>query len=65
MKAHLSAAQAVTAGVSEVDRLGNDAADVACSSLANLNKPPVAMLQVRERQLAAALVVQSVLALIP
>jgi hypothetical protein len=62
VKAHLTAAQAVLAGVSEEDRWGNDAADVACSSLANLNKPHVGMLQARERQLAAALVVQSVLA---
>ena len=39
VKAHLTAAQAADAGVSERDRLGNDAADVACSTLASSNKP--------------------------
>ena len=34
VKAHLTAAQAVVAGVTEHDRLGNNAADVACSTLA-------------------------------
>ena len=64
VKAHLTADQAVLAGVSERDRLGNNAADVACSTLANLNNPSQALVMARAAHLTAALVVQSVLALI-
>jgi hypothetical protein len=64
VKAHLSAAQAVVAGVSESDRLGNDAADKACSGLAICNNPGPLLVSVRAQQLAAALVVQTVLATI-
>ena len=64
VKAHLTAAQAVAAGVSERDRLGNDAADVACSTLATSHNPCQALVTARATHLAAALVVQTVLALI-
>ena len=62
VKAHLTAAQAVVAGVSERDRLGNDSADVACSTLASANNPCHALVESRSTHLAAAIVVQSVLA---
>jgi hypothetical protein len=62
VKAHLTAAQAVVVGVSERDRLGNDSADVACSMLAAANNPSPAMLSARATHLAAAIVVQTVLA---
>ena len=62
VKAHLTAAQAVVAGVSERDRLGNDSADVACSTLAIANNPCQALVESRASHLAAAIVVQTVLA---
>jgi hypothetical protein len=62
VKAHLNSAQAVLAGVSERDRLGNDVADVACSTLALRNNPSQALVHTRSTHLAAALVVQTVLA---
>ena len=62
VKAHLTAAQAVVAGVSERDRLGNDSADVACSTLAIANNPCQALVAARVSHLVAVLVLQTVLA---
>jgi hypothetical protein len=62
VKAHLTCAQAVLAGVSERDRLGNDAADVAGSTLAVSNNPYQDLVDSRSAHLSAALVIQSVLA---
>jgi hypothetical protein len=62
VKAHLTADQAVVAEVSERDRLGNDSADVACSTLAVANNPCQGMVESRAVHLAAAIVVQTVLA---
>jgi hypothetical protein len=62
VKAHLTSAQAVGAGVSERDRLGNDAADVSCSRLAASNNPDRSLVTARAKHLEAALVVQTVLA---
>jgi hypothetical protein len=64
VKAHLTTAQAVEAGVSERDRLGNDAADIACSRLAISCNPGRLLVSARARHLEAALVVQTVLATI-
>ena len=62
VKAHLTAAQAVIDGVSERDRLGNEAADVACSFLVIANNPCLALVTARASHLSAAMVVQTVLA---
>jgi hypothetical protein len=64
VRAHLTTAQAVEAGVSERDRLGNDAADIACSRLATNSNPGPHLISARATHLEAALVVQTVLATI-
>jgi hypothetical protein len=64
VKAHLTAEQAPAHNVSERDRLGNDAADIACSSFAATLALHPEVVSARRQYLEAAQVTLSVLAVI-
>jgi hypothetical protein len=59
---HLDVEGAAAAGVSEVDRLGNEAADIACSTLARACSPAAAVIAARQASAEAIDVVHQVLA---